>query len=44
MPAPPKVTQQGLSKELSEPLPNPGTFEGMPGIRTIAGDLRNQYV
>lgn len=40
--APLKVTQQGLSKELSEPLPNPGTFEGIPGVRSIAGDLGNQ--
>lgn len=39
-----KVTQLGLSKELSEPLPDPGTFEGMPGIRTIAGDLGTQRV
>ncbi|CAO2650632.1 Nn.00g019240.m01.CDS01 [Neocucurbitaria sp. VM-36] len=44
MPSPPKVNQQGFSKELSEPLPEPGTFEGMPGVRTVAGDLGNQRV
>ena len=38
----PKVKQSGLSKELSEPLPDPGSFEGMPGVRSIAGDLGNQ--
>ncbi|KAH9865445.1 hypothetical protein J1614_009029 [Plenodomus biglobosus] len=42
--APLKVAQQGMSKELSEPIPDPGTFEGMPGIRTIAGDLGSQRV
>ncbi|EAT85871.2 hypothetical protein HBI56_145000 [Parastagonospora nodorum] len=40
----PKVKQSGLSKELSEPLPDPGTFEGMPGVRSIAGDLGDQRV
>jgi hypothetical protein len=42
MPSSPTVKKQGLSKELSEPLPEPETFEGMSGIRTIAGDLGNQ--
>lgn len=42
--AQPKVKPQGLSKELSEPLPEPGTFEGMPGVRSIVGDLGNQRV
>lgn len=42
MPPPPKVQSQGRSKELSEPLPEPTTFEGMPGVRTIAGDLGDQ--
>ncbi|KAF2832877.1 NAD(P)-binding protein [Ophiobolus disseminans] len=40
----PKVKPTGLSKELSGPLADSGTFEGMPGIRTVAGDLRNQRV
>lgn len=40
--AQPRVKPQGLSKELSEPLPEPGTFEGMPGVRSIAGDLGDQ--
>ncbi|KAF1830270.1 3-oxoacyl-reductase-like protein [Decorospora gaudefroyi] len=44
MPSPPKVKQQAMSKELSEPLPEPETFEGMQGIRSIAGDLGNQRV
>ncbi|KAF1841063.1 NAD(P)-binding protein [Cucurbitaria berberidis CBS 394.84] len=39
-----KVKQQAQSKELSEPLPDPGTFEGLPGVRTVAGDLGNQRV
>ena len=38
----PKVKPTGLSKELSEPIPDSGTFEGMPGVRTVAGDLGNQ--
>jgi hypothetical protein len=38
----PKLKQNGLSKELSEPLPEPGTFEGIPGVRSIAGDLGDQ--
>ena len=38
------MKQPGLSKELSEPLPDPGSFEGMQGVRTIAGDLGNQRV
>ncbi|OAL50495.1 NAD(P)-binding protein [Pyrenochaeta sp. DS3sAY3a] len=44
MPPSPKVQSQGRSKELSEPLPEPATFEGMPGVRTIAGDLGDQRV
>jgi hypothetical protein len=36
------MKKQGLSKELSEPLPEPETFEGMRGIRSVAGDLGNQ--
>jgi hypothetical protein len=39
----PKVKPTGLSKELSEPLPEPPTFEGQPGVRSIAGDLGDQY-
>jgi hypothetical protein len=42
MPSTPKVKQQGMSKELSEPLPEPESFEGMQGIRSIAGDLGNE--
>jgi hypothetical protein len=40
--AEPKVKPSGLSKELSEPIPVSESFEGMPGIRTVAGDLGNQ--
>jgi hypothetical protein len=40
----PKVQSAALSKELSEPLPEPPTFEGKPGVRSIAGDLGNEYV
>jgi hypothetical protein len=39
-----KVKTAALSKELSEPLPEPPTFEGKPGVRSIAGDLGDQYV
>jgi hypothetical protein len=38
----PKVQSTGLSKELSEPIPESASFEGMPGVRTVAGDLGNQ--
>ncbi|KAF2870009.1 hypothetical protein BDV95DRAFT_497770 [Massariosphaeria phaeospora] len=34
----PKTKAQMLSKELSEGLPDPGTFEDMPRVRQIAGD------
>jgi len=37
-----KVQRQGVSKELSEPLPEPESFEGLKGVREIAGDLGNQ--
>jgi len=37
-----KVQRQGMSKELSEPLPEPESFEGLKGVREIAGDLGNQ--
>jgi hypothetical protein len=40
--AQPKVQRQGVSKELSEPLAEPETFEGLKGVREIAGDLGNQ--
>ncbi|KAL6168757.1 hypothetical protein ACJQWK_05131 [Exserohilum turcicum] len=40
----PKVKQQAVSRELSEPLPTAETFEGMRGITSIAGDLGNQRV
>ena len=39
-----KVKTAALSKELSEPLPEPPTFEGKPGVRSIAGDLGDQFV
>lgn len=39
MPADPKVKQQALSRELSEPPKDPGTFENIPRVRSIAGDL-----
>jgi hypothetical protein len=32
-----KQEQRGLSKELNEPIPDPGTFEDIPRIRRIAG-------
>ena len=38
-----KVKTAALSKELSQPLPEPPTFEGKPGVRSIAGDLGDQY-
>jgi hypothetical protein len=37
-----KVKQQGVSKELSEPIPETDIFEGMRGIKSVAGDLGNQ--
>lgn len=39
-----KVKTAALSKELSQPLPEPPTFEGKPGVRSIAGDLGDQRV
>lgn len=36
------VKQQGVSKELSEPIPESESFEGMRGIRSVAGDLGSQ--
>lgn len=42
MPPLQKIKQSGLSKELSEPLPEPASFEGMQGVREIAGDLGDQ--
>ncbi|KAF2622188.1 NAD(P)-binding protein [Macroventuria anomochaeta] len=42
--AAPKVKPAALSKELSEPLPEPPSFEGKPGVRSIAGDLADQRV
>jgi hypothetical protein len=30
--------QQPLSKELSEGIPDAGTFEDIPKIKTVAGD------
>ncbi|KAF2267119.1 NAD(P)-binding protein [Lojkania enalia] len=45
MPDPrPKLKQQPLSKELSEEIPDPGTFENIPKIRTVAGDSVGQRV
>lgn len=37
-----QIKQQALSKELSEPLADPGTFENIPRVRTVAGDLGNE--
>ncbi|PSN72979.1 NAD(P)-binding protein [Corynespora cassiicola Philippines] len=42
MPAEPKLGAQPLSKELSEGIPDAGTFEGIPRIRSIAGDLKGE--
>ncbi|USP74138.1 uncharacterized protein yc1106_01412 [Curvularia clavata] len=38
------VKQQGVSKELSEPIPESESFEGMRGIKSVAGDLGSQRV
>ena len=37
-----KVKQEGVSKELSEPIPETGSFEGMRGLRSVAGDMGDQ--
>ena len=37
-----KGQQQGVSKELSEPIPESESFEGMRGIKSVAGDLGSQ--
>ncbi|KAF2471980.1 NAD(P)-binding protein [Lindgomyces ingoldianus] len=42
MPPGPKLKQQFLSKELSEPLSDPGSFENIPKVRTNAGDSVGQ--
>ena len=44
MPSPPKTKPAGLSRELSEAIPVSESFEGMPGIRSVAGDLGDKYV
>ncbi|KAF1974980.1 NAD(P)-binding protein [Bimuria novae-zelandiae CBS 107.79] len=44
MPVDPKIKQQALSRELSEPPKDRGTFEDIPRVRTIAGDLGNKRV
>ncbi|KAF2638134.1 NAD(P)-binding protein [Massarina eburnea CBS 473.64] len=48
MPADPKpqakTASQALSKELSEPLPDPGKFEGVERVRNMAGDLKEGRV
>ncbi|KAJ4296431.1 hypothetical protein N0V90_006476 [Kalmusia sp. IMI 367209] len=44
MPADPKVKQQALSRELAEGLPDPGSFEDIPRVRSIAGDLGDKRV
>lgn len=36
------IKQQGVSKELSEPIPESESFEGMHGIKSVAGDLGDQ--
>lgn len=35
----PRVKPQTLSRELSEPLPDPGEFEGVKKVRSLAGNL-----
>jgi len=35
----PTINKQGLSKELNEAPAESKAFEGMQGIKTIAGDL-----
>ena len=40
--AAPKAKPAALSRELSEPLPEPPSFENQPGVRSIAGDLGDQ--
>ncbi|KAF2023399.1 NAD(P)-binding protein [Setomelanomma holmii] len=40
----PKVKPTGVSRELSEPIPQSESFEGMQGIRSVAGDLGSQRV
>jgi hypothetical protein len=42
MPPPPRVKNQVLSRELSEGIPDAGTFEDMPKIRQVAGDSVGQ--
>ncbi|KAL1607828.1 hypothetical protein SLS60_002766 [Paraconiothyrium brasiliense] len=44
MPPDPKIKQQGLSRELSERPKDPGTFENIPRVREIAGDLGDKRV
>ncbi|ORY06520.1 hypothetical protein BCR34DRAFT_490147 [Clohesyomyces aquaticus] len=44
MPPGPKLQQQPLSKELSEPLADHGMFENISKVRTIAGDSVGQRV
>jgi hypothetical protein len=38
----PKVKQTTMSRELSEPIPESKPFEGLPGVRSVAGDLKDQ--
>lgn len=40
----PKLKQQALSEQLSKPREDPGTFENIPKIPTIAGDSVGPYV
>jgi len=40
MSAAPKRSLVGLSRELNEPRPDPGMFEDIPKIPTIAGDSK----
>ncbi|KAF2686542.1 NAD(P)-binding protein [Lentithecium fluviatile CBS 122367] len=44
MPQDPKIKPNTLSRELSTPLADPGTFEDMPKVRSIAGDLGDARV
>jgi hypothetical protein len=38
----PKVKQTTTSRELSEQIPASQPFEGLPGVRSVAGDLKDQ--
>ena len=35
---------KALSEQLAKGIPDPGTFEDIPRVRTVAGDSAGQYV